>query len=337
MNGRSYVVLPSAARRRRSERGSVRETKLVAVALAVVAVLAVGSPAEATAPGSDGLLATAYGADLATMEPDGSNITIVFAPAEGAELSVVNTLDWSPDGTQIAFALCCKGNKGHIYVIGADGSGIQRITPGTVDAFNPSWSPDGTKIAYSSITKKRRTLITSIHVVNADGTNDVRLTSGPEPQGVEPAWSPDGSQIAFIENTVVGRRRSSRLEVMSADGTTFRFLFAAHEQLFQPSWSPDAGTIVFGRYSADYLNSEIWQIGSDGASLTQLTDTPKIEMDPAFSPEGSRLVFIRSDIVKVAPRTFEEREDVVIAEADGSNATRISTPENEGSVSWQSI
>ena len=98
----------------------------------------------------------------------------------------------------------------------------------------PVFSPDGQKIALSYWQNDHW----EIHVMNADGSGEVRLTqtplsvlaneeiAGQQPQSwnnAAPAWSPDGSQIAFLSD------RSGQWEiwVMNADGSNQRALFPA--------------------------------------------------------------------------------------------------------------
>lgn len=85
---------------------------------------------------------------------------------------------WSPDGTKIAFARGENGND-KIYVMDADGKN-QTLISNPIDGvsdWNPGWSPDGAKIVFQKYM--------TIHIMNADGSNERYLT-----KGWLPIWSP---------------------------------------------------------------------------------------------------------------------------------------------------
>ena len=79
-----------------------------------------------------------------------------------------------------------------VWVMNSDGSNATNITAGncsTYFCYNPSWSPDGTKIVVQSHAKDGTTGWSSgsediqreIYVVNADGSNFIRLTERESP------------------------------------------------------------------------------------------------------------------------------------------------------------
>jgi Tol biopolymer transport system component len=102
----------------------------------------------------------------------GPTASHAIAPAEG-------------NGTgQIVFQ---TESGGDIYVINADGTGLQWITTG----IDPQLSPDGTQIAFTRW-EPRYELFT----INIDGTNERAWTHGWR-QMKSPTWSADGAKIVF--------------------------------------------------------------------------------------------------------------------------------------------
>jgi Tol biopolymer transport system component len=74
----------------------------------------------------------------------------------------------------------------------ADGSHLVQLTfGGEFKDQVPDWSPDGTKIAYAAGDPG------DVFVMNADGTNQHAVVSGPT-DDFGTAWSPAGGQIAFL-------------------------------------------------------------------------------------------------------------------------------------------
>jgi Tol biopolymer transport system component len=106
---------------------------------------------------------------------------------------------WSPDGNRIAFL---GGDSNEIYVMNADGSRQRRLTRNPADDWSPGWppvwSPDGTRIAFTR--GDPRSLAScdmwvdcnvDIYVMNADGSDQRRLTSNPKLDEA-PVWSSGG-------------------------------------------------------------------------------------------------------------------------------------------------
>ncbi len=95
-----------------------------------------------------------------------------------------------------------------------DGSGMTRLTTTSNGAsFSPQWSPDGTRLAFVSTRDENR----EIYVMNADGSNQTRLTNNPTADE-GPAWSPNGLRINFH----TAREGNDQIYSMFADGTDQR-------------------------------------------------------------------------------------------------------------------
>ena len=72
-----------------------------------------------------------------------------------------------------------------------------------------------------------------IYVMDADGSNQTRLTSNSE-QDSYPSWSPDGSKIAFTSY----RDGNYEIYVMDADGSSQTRLTSNGIYSLWPDWGP---------------------------------------------------------------------------------------------------
>ena len=80
---------------------------------------------------------------------------------------------WSPDGQKIAYS-GWSDDRSDLYVMNADGSGMQMLTSGPGWDGGPTWSPDGRALAFTRSPNLGSGLI-DIYVMNADGSEQRRL------------------------------------------------------------------------------------------------------------------------------------------------------------------
>ena len=181
----------------------------------------------------------------------------------------------SPDRSRVVFSSYVNG-RGQVYTVNADATvltgifgsikwrktreeqavkpywanGVGSHGPGGTFSFkssgvnvsdndfcdhSPVWSSDGKRIAFVS----DRDGDWEIYVMNADGTDQRRLTRSPGTDRA-PAWSPDGSRIAFESD----RGGDFDIYVIGSDGGDERVLVDRAGNDLEPRWSPDGDRIA---------------------------------------------------------------------------------------------
>jgi hypothetical protein len=227
-----------------------------------------------------------------------------------------------------------------ISVMNPDGSGRAELTatqilcpqpnrpPGSCGPDqldnSPSWSPDGKQIAF--IRNVPVPGYNDVYVMNADGSNQRRLTQiGSVSSPFRPTWSPDGTKLAFVGPPVGDYY--SQIYVMNVDGSNQRPIGRGVD----PEWSPEGSKLAFS-FGGLYL------MNPDGSNRTQIT-APKnpsaglsdYDSEPAWSPDGMRILFIRS----VGCDLDEDCESITLwtVNADGSNPAKLADIATDG-LAW---
>jgi len=226
------------------------------------------------------------GQGIYTLRPDGTGLHRLFIN----ELPIpagVTDLEWSPDGTHIAFVQVdwynpapAAESAGELWVMGADGSHARPVTPPDTFVYDFSWSPNGSQLVYTrqSLPSGNR-FVYDLFVMNADGSDARQLTDDGRPREV--AWSPDGTKMAFIAHAEGSNFTQGNVYVMGADGTD-PVQLTDMPGAYAPEWSPDSSRIVFVHdcsiYTVDVATGAI-QTVADKTSLTWLCLG-----DPAWQP-----------------------------------------------------
>ena len=146
-----------------------------------------------------------------------------------------------------------------------------------------------------------------IYVMNADGTEQTRLTNN-DADDFDPFYSIDGKKIVFWTN----RDGNYEIYVMNSDGTEQTRLTNNVYSDEQPSWSPDGKKIAFP--SNRDGNLEIYVMNADGTEQKRLTYNNAADEQPRWSPDGSMIAFNTDR---------DGNMEIYVMNADGTDQTRI--------------
>jgi hypothetical protein len=284
------------------------------ITIALFAVLAVPTSAQAAFPGANGKIAfTRWNQamlqhEVWTANPDGSGQTMIstdYTPG----------MSWTADGSR----LLVDG----IYSMNPDGSDRTFVTLGG----RPAPSPDGTKLAFIKVPPEGGNY--EIYVMNTGGGGETRLTNSPG-NDEWPAWSPDGSEIAFTSDRA---HADGSYEVfkMNADGTGVVQVTNSPptKSAMRADWSPD-GTRLAYMSNAEDGNWDIWVINRDGTGPTNLTHAPHVpEHMPYWSPDGTKILYWKLT-AGVGASTYTMNPD-------GTDQTQVIFDTTNDSAAWQPL
>lgn len=227
------------------------------------------------------------------------------------------TPSWSADGKRIVFA-SDRGGSMEIYLMNHDGSAVTQLTHDSAFADHPHITADGRYVVYESkkggnweirrvgidgghpvnltrnrasdrysavspngrlvaFSSNRGTSGTHIWVMSIQGGKLQRVTQGKGNQ-FSPAWAPAGGRLAYASGKLSS---GTNIWTVLANGTGAHRLTAlrASDQL-NPSWSPDAHSIVFQDCPFDSMarcSLSVLPLGGSPATISTLrapfTDT----------------------------------------------------------------
>ena len=298
----------------------------------MLALVTAGNPARAAFPGKNGKIVFVRDPDGLGGPKDSEIYTIWF---NGNNLTPLtnnskadNAPSWSADGKKIVFE---RGP--YLYTMSANGSNQKKVP--NASGNNPAFSPSGRKIIYDA---------GDIYTINVDGTNRTRITNykpadpyEENPPFTEPVWSPVSNKIAF--------RWSNVIHVMPLSDLVGRKGLEARTPVspdfsYRPDWSPDGSQITFQRYHDPCGGSlseptcysyDIYKANANGTGTpTPLTNHPKSDTHPAFSPGGGKIVFSSNR---------DGDYDLYIMKADGTDDPQPLTSNSARDVlpDWQPI
>jgi TolB protein len=112
-----------------------------------------------------------------------------------------------------------------------------------------------------------------------------QLTSGPSSL----AWSPDSSGLIYSMAGSLWRQKI-RAGTTGGPGAGVAQQLTAASYDYQPDWSPDGRWVIYSSYRNDAV--ELWILELASGAATPLLANGAVNVEPRFSPDGRRIVFV---------------------------------------------
>jgi Tol biopolymer transport system component/DNA-binding winged helix-turn-helix (wHTH) protein len=160
--------------------------------------------------------------------------------------------------------------------------------------FQASISPDGKDVAF--ILDRGDGHACQLWIKFSNRVQPVSLSSG-DWDYASPAWSPDGRLLAYLRFSA----RTGELVIVNRDGAGERVatqVFKTRHGLYYRhlAWSPDGKWLAVDDAASPGEPFSLFLVSTRTAERRRLTTPPNHwigDVEPRFSPDGSRLTFIR--------------------------------------------
>jgi Tol biopolymer transport system component len=217
-----------------------------------------------------------------------------------------------------------------IWSANQDGSGLMNLTKSPGYDAEGSYSPDGKKIAFCSLRSitwadKPRTpqeiekmkndpaWFGDIYIMDADGSNQQRLTEAPGYDG-GPFFSPDGQRIVWRHFDESGM--NADVWTMKLDGTDKKRITDFKSMSWAPYYHPSGKYFIFTTNKLGFENFELFIVDAVGEKEpVRVSYTAGFDGLPVFTPDGKKLCW-------ASGRTADGKSQIFMADWNDAAALK---------------
>jgi TolB protein len=139
-----------------------------------------------------------------------------------------------------------------------------------------------------------------------------QLTSGPSSL----AWSPDSTELIYsmagsLWRQKVGAPASTAGGDATAGGVAQQLTADSYD--YQPDWSADGRWVIYSSYRNDAM--ELWVLDLAGGKPKPLLANGAVNVEPRFSPDGKRIVFVST--------LYHKRFHIFTADIDNGRLSHV--------------
>ncbi|MFB0500092.1 MAG: right-handed parallel beta-helix repeat-containing protein, partial [Candidatus Hadarchaeaceae archaeon] len=282
----------------------------------------------------DGLIALA-GTGITIITSDGTlvktiDITHSYPPDPSRTETQTHSLDWSPDGTKIAFATASWTSA--IWVVDYNTGTLTQITDYSQSAYAPAWSPDGTEIACSWGPSTNM----YVGVFKSDGSQKTPLRTigaGGRYGGDYPDWGSNGKIVYSVGD-------AKQLYVMDSDGTDN--VKISDGPAVMAAWSSDCKKLV---YIDGFANKNIFTLSYPYATIQSAIDAASpgdtINVAAGAYTQTANLVIDEEvsilGVSETKPTIQFDEEFSVVIEADNVLLEHLSFYKTNKEITWSNF
>lgn len=166
-----------------------------------------------------------------------------------------------------------------------------------------------------------RILSKAVHGQRAGNLEELHWLRG---RGID--WSPDDNRLVFSAKTGA----EDQLHIVDIRSKTIvRSIQTGLESIYNSTWSPKGDEIAF--MGVKHGQSDIYAYNLDSNELRKITNDPFSDVEPSWSPDGSKLVFVsdRNDYLTDVPPNFQPEKlnmkdyDIFEINADGTGLRKV--------------